>query len=351
LDFAQTLLLFRHAHAASTLFHTLSGQFAWALRSSSLGLAPILEWLLNAQLKEEKTMLARMLRFTMALQMMAGAALGFWLSHGLAPAGTLLNMALATVALPLVFTVLADLYSATVSRAQEPAAQWWRALAGECLAGIQVFLLRQPWAFAPPAIAPATTTAMRIPVVLVHGYVCNYRIWDTLIPGLRAQGHTVLAINLEPVFTSIDDYATLVEQAVQSLRLQTGQDKVALVGHSMGGLAIRAWMRRYGTEHVARAITLGTPHAGTQVNAFISTPNALQMAWQSSWLQELAASETDDTRSLFRIALTPQDNIVFPQRAQTLEGINPTVFEGLGHLQLCTSARVRAWVCGELLLA
>jgi pimeloyl-ACP methyl ester carboxylesterase len=295
-------------------------------------------------------MLARMLRFTMALQMMIGAALGFWLSRGLAPAWTLMNMALAAVALPLAFTVLADLYSATVSRAQEPAAQWWRALAGECLAGIQVFLLRQPWAFAPPSIEPATTAARRIPVVLVHGYVCNYRIWDVLIPDLRAQGHTVLAINLEPVFASIDDYPAQIEKAVQSLRSQTGHDKVALVGHSMGGLAIRAWMRRYGTAHVARAITLGTPHAGTRINALIRTPNALQMAWHSNWLHELAASETHDTRSLFRIALTPQDNIVFPQRAQTLEGISPVVFEGLGHVQLCTSGRVRAWVCNELRL-
>jgi triacylglycerol esterase/lipase EstA (alpha/beta hydrolase family) len=107
-------------------------------------------------------------------------------------------------------------------------------------------------------------------------------------------------------------------------------------------------MRRYGTTQVARAITLGTPHAGTQINALVSTPNASQMAWQSTWLRELAASETDATRSLFRVALSPQDNIVFPQRAQTLEGINPVVFEGLGHLQLCTSARVRAWVCREL---
>jgi hypothetical protein len=109
-------------------------------------------------------------------------------------------------------------------------------------------------------------------------------------------------------------------------------------------------MRRYGTADVARAITLGTPHVGTQVNNFIATPNALQMAWQSAWLRELSASESDATRSLFRIALSPQDNIVFPQRAQTLPGVTPTVFEGHGHLQLCASKKVRAWVCQELAL-
>ena len=291
-----------------------------------------------------------MLRFTMALQMLAGAALGFWLCSGIAPTWTLLAMVLTALAVPLAVAVLADIYSCTVSRGDEPSGMWWRSLAGECLAGIQVFLLRQPWAFALPQIQPARGAQARLPVLLVHGYVCNYRLWDALIPALRAQGHTVLAINLEPVFTSIDDYAALVEQAVQSLRLQTGQNTVALVGHSMGGLAIRAWMRRHGTAHVARAITLGTPHAGTQINALIPTPNAVQMAWHSNWLQALAASETEATRSLFRIALSPQDNIVFPQRAQTLQGVTPVVFEGLGHVQLCTDAAVRAWVCQELAL-
>ena len=72
------------------------------------------------------------------------------------------------------------------------------------------------------------------------------------------------------------------------------------------------------------------------------------MMWQSRWLAELAGSETESTRALFRIALTPQDEIVFPQRAQTLAGVTPIVFEGLGHLQLCTSADVTRWVCAEL---
>lgn len=295
-------------------------------------------------------MLARMLRFTMALQLLAGAALGFWITIQLAPTWTLLGMVVVALALPLLVAVLADVYTCSVSRAKEPAAAWWRSLLGESWAGIQVFLLRQPWTFSAPRIQPALGEQTRIPVVLLHGYVCNHRLWDAITPALRAQGHTVLAVNLEPVFTSIDDYATLVEQAVQTLRQHTGQKQVALLGHSMGGLAIRAWMRRYGPAQAARAITLGTPHAGTQINAMFSTPNALQMAWYSDWLRELAASETDAIRSLFRVALSPQDNIVYPQRAQTLPGVVPVVFDGLGHLQLCNAPQVRVWLCQELAL-
>ncbi len=293
-------------------------------------------------------MLARMLRYTIALQMMAGAALGFWLTVRVAPPWTLAGMLVAALALPLASAVLTVFYSCAVSRADAPVGPWWRALVGEALAGIRIFLLRQPWAFAPPHVQQALGTPAGVPVVLVHGYVCNRRLWDDITPALRAQGHTVLALNLEPVFTSIDDYAVWVEQAVQTLRKHTGQQQVALVGHSMGGLAIRAWMRAYGTAQAACAITLGTPHAGTQIKALINTPNAEQMAWHSDWLQALAASESETTRSLFRTALSPQDNIVFPQREQTLPGVTPVVFEGLGHLQLCTEPAVIQWLCSEL---
>ena len=195
---------------------------------------------------------------------------------------------------------------------------------------------------------PAIGTEAKIPVVLVHGYLCNHRIWDDVTRMLRAQGHTVYAVNLEPVFGSIDQYAPVLENAVQALLQHTGQSQVALVGHSMGGLAIRAWMRAHGTERVARVITLGTPHAGTRLAKGSPAKNAKQMQWASAWLQELGANETDALRQRFRIALTPQDNIVCPQRAQVLPGITPIVFEGIGHLQMCIDPTVLQWLKQEL---
>lgn len=288
-------------------------------------------------------MLARLLRFTLASQMMLGAVLGYWLAGG-----SMALTLLCALGLPLLLSLASIVYTAVVSRPGEDAASWWLALGGESVASIRIFLLRQPWAFAAPQVTRHTHNAERIPVLLVHGFGCNYRVWDSLVPDLRAQGHTVLAINLEPPFNSIDDYATQVEHAVRALRTATGQPNVALVAHSMGGLAVRSWMRSFDSSVAARVITLGTPHAGTRVPQWMALPNTLQMAWHSGWLAKLAATETDAIRSKFRIGITPQDNIVFPQREQTLLGVEPRVFEGLGHLQLCTSAKVRRWVCQEL---
>ena len=287
-------------------------------------------------------MLARMLRITIAMQALFGAALGYWM------ASTWTGVLAVAVAAPFVGNAITIGWSFIKSRANEPAALWFQALLGECVASTRFFLLRQPWASAAPGLQAARGEQSRLPVLLVHGFVCNHRVWEALAPALQAQGHTVLAIDLEPLFCSIDDYAPQLDAAVQTLLQQTGQTQVALIGHSMGGLAIRAWMRRYGTAQVARAITLGTPHAGTQAKAMVNTANGVQMGWQSDWLQQLAASERDATRSLFRIALTPQDNIVYPQRAQTLAGVAPMVFAGRGHLQLCTDPQVRDWVCAQL---
>ncbi len=293
-------------------------------------------------------MLARLLRFLLLILGVMGIGLGYFLVQWTdAP---LWNVVVLPVGLPLVAAAVLTLATALKSRAgNEDRALWWRSVWGEFLAGIRIFLLRQPWTVRTPVILPATATPTRIPVVLVHGYFCNHRIWDDVANHLRSQGHAVvMAVNLEPLFTSIDRYAPIVEAAVTAVCQHTGSSRVALVGHSMGGLAIRAWMRAHGTQRVARVLTLGTPHAGTQIEPRNCTPNGQQMVWQSAWLAELAATETQASRALIRIALTPQDNIVYPQRAQVLPGVEPTVFNGIGHLQMCLDPAVIVWVREQL---
>lgn len=54
----------------------------------------------------------------------------------------------------------------------------------------------------------------------------------------------------------------------------TGRENVILVGHSMGGLAAREYVQNPavwqndGMHHVAKIVTIGTPHGGTQISTF-----------------------------------------------------------------------------------
>jgi triacylglycerol lipase len=297
-------------------------------------------------------MLARLLRRIYFVQLLVGALLGSYAAAQLKQSGAtgLALVLLGALLLPLSLQFVVISTSMLQSRPKQAGPLWWQAYWGEFLAALRIFWLQLPWASEKPEVlCPNTQTDhWRVPVLLVHGYICNQRVWDKIAQALHQAGHPVLAITLEPLFTSIDDYAAQVQQAVVQLQHATGASQVALVGHSMGGLVIRAWLRQHGSADVFRIITLGTPHQGTRVAARAPTTNAAQMSWNSPWLQALQASETPATRQLMHIALTQHDNIVYPQREQVLTDASVTEFTGLGHLEMCLDERVIQWLMQKL---
>jgi triacylglycerol esterase/lipase EstA (alpha/beta hydrolase family) len=181
-----------------------------------------------------------------------------------------------------------------------------------------------------------------LPVLLVHGYGCNSGYWAHLVPLLDREGISHASIDLEPVAGSIDDYAPLIEERVRALCAATGAVRVAIVAHSMGGLAARAWMRRYGSARVEKVITLGTPHHGTQLARFGLGANAVQMRRDGPWLRDLAASEGPDVRARIVSIYTHHDNIVAPQDSSVLPGTRNIAFGGVGHVALGSNPRVLA---------
>jgi triacylglycerol esterase/lipase EstA (alpha/beta hydrolase family) len=178
----------------------------------------------------------------------------------------------------------------------------------------------------------------------VHGYGCNSGYWTHLEPLLDREGISHASIDLEPVAGSIDDYAPLIEARVRELCAATGAARIAIVAHSMGGLAARAWMRSYGSARVAKLITLGTPHHGTALARFGPGANAAQMRRDSPWLRALAAAETQDVRARIVSLYTHHDNIVAPQDSSVLPGARNIAFGGVGHVALGSNPRVLAEV-------
>jgi triacylglycerol esterase/lipase EstA (alpha/beta hydrolase family) len=297
-------------------------------------------------------MLARLLRWIYLIQLLVGGLIGSWVATQWVPpwrATALLLIPVSALTWVILWQAIIIGSAMLLSRQPGPLVPWLKAAWGELMAALLIFGLRMPWIRGNPGVLPpASTTRALPPVLLVHGFVCNHRVWDTVAPKLQAQGHSVLALDLEPLFTSIDDYATLIDNAVTRLCAHTGASRVVLVGHSMGGLAIRAWLRAHGDARAAKIITLGTPHQGTQAPQWVSTPNGEQMAWGSRWLAELAQRETLATRQRMHLAFTQHDNIVYPQREQQLNGAHITEFSGIGHLQMCLDEAVNRWLLHEL---
>ena len=90
-----------------------------------------------------------------------------------------------------------------------------------------------------------------------------------------------------PPLASIDVFADQVAAKVDAILAATGAARVAIVGHSMGGLVARAYLRRYGSHKVSLVMTLGTPHHGS-VHAWLFPGTSLaQLRPGNAWLAEL----------------------------------------------------------------
>lgn len=174
-------------------------------------------------------------------------------------------------------------------------------------------------------------------VVLVHGFLCNRGFWTPWLPLLRARGHAFVAVDLEPPFGSIDGYAAQIDAAVRRVTEVTGRAPV-VIGHSMGGVAARAWLRACDAGRAEacahRIITLGAPHAGTWPARFSHAVNGREMALEGPWVQALRQAEPAGRAARFTCFYSNCDNIVFPARAATLPGADNRLVEGVAHVQL-----------------
>jgi pimeloyl-ACP methyl ester carboxylesterase len=218
-----------------------------------------------------------------------------------------------------------------------------RAWLHETAAAPRVFCWRQPfrWRAIPDLLDVAGGQPAKRGVVLIHGFVCNRGFWNPWLLRLRAKGHPFVAVNLEPVFGSIDSYAPIIEDAVQRVTRATGLAPV-LVCHSMGGLAARAWLRAESAqERVHHVITIASPHHGTWIGRFSILENGRQMNLHSPWIRAMGEGGEDPLRyARFTCWYTNCDNIVFPASTATLPGADNRLVPGVAHVQLGFHPRV-----------
>lgn len=207
---------------------------------------------------------------------------------------------------------------------------WW----GEVWTAPRVFCWRQPFRSAVyPDYLPPYARGQR-GVLLVHGFVCNRGLWNPWMARLHGRGVPFVAINLEPVFGSIDHYPGHIEAGLRKLEAATGLPPV-IVAHSMGGLAVRAWLRDAMADHrVQRVITIGSPHHGTWLGRFARTPNTRQMRQGGAWVRELASREAPERYTRFTCFYSHCDNIVFPPSTATLPGADNRHIPGWSHVHL-----------------
>ena len=222
-----------------------------------------------------------------------------------------------------------------------------RAVVREWIESTAIFGWRMPWrSNAIEDHLPKTSRGLR-GVVFVHGYICNRGLWNPWMKRLLKLDRAFVAVSLEPVFASLDDYVPQLERAVRRMEAATGLAPI-IVAHSMGGLVARAWLRSRaahkrsdGTDEAARLITIGTPHRGTWLAGFARTPNARQMRLDSPWMAALVAIEPPTLPALITSWWSECDQIVYPPPTAVFPGSEAKQLRGVGHIAL--TAREEIW--------
>jgi len=299
--------------------------------------------------------LARRLLLALALELAGYVAAGAWLVLGagwrvVAAAALLASIALGwRIAFALATYVVAWRYRSPVPPAlHRSAVALLPHLLREIGAMLVVYSVLQPFERLTMGPAPPPKgRGDRPPVLFVHGYACNRAAGWALVRRLRRGGWNAWAVTLEPVYGPIEQWIEPLARGIEALREASGAHAVHLVAHSMGGLAVRAYLRERGPGHVASVVTLGSPHHGSAHARLGPGANARQMEPGSDWLAALAADE----RGLgvpFVSIYSHHDNFVAPQSSGAHAAARNVPLAGIGHLSLLLSAAVAEIVAHSL---
>jgi pimeloyl-ACP methyl ester carboxylesterase len=106
-------------------------------------------------------------------------------------------------------------------------------------------------------------------VVLLHGIKKTSACMSKFARHLEGLGYRVRNLDYPSTRLPIEKIAERIELEIEDASESTADGKVHLIGHSMGGLVIRAVLKNYRPHNLGRVIMIGTPNKGSQVADFL----------------------------------------------------------------------------------
>jgi pimeloyl-ACP methyl ester carboxylesterase len=294
---------------------------------------------------------------SLALLLLGGVAIYAGWALTMSSQGMSLALLLAGVPLlycAIVFAIMAVYFAAAwLYRAERPPqaqigiAATWRLVGNEywALLGSAWRTIFYKWLVRDPPPAPA-----HLPVLLLHGVLCNAGVWSRFARLLDARGvRPVYTISYGPPLASIDLFADQLAQKIDDILSSTGASSLVIVAHSMGGLVALAYCRKYGASKIRRLISLATPYRGS-VHAMCFPGVCLaELSPQSDWLRRLHrhAFPMPPVSSIW----SWHDSMVAPQTSCKLKGAQNIALVGVGHNAILADpgafSRAVALICAE----
>lgn len=101
-------------------------------------------------------------------------------------------------------------------------------------------------------------------VVLLHGIGRTSGSMQKMAGDLSRKGYAVINIDYASRKKPVEDLAEDIGREIRKHPVPTGR-KIHFIGHSMGGLVIRAYIHRHRPANLGRVVLLGTPNQGSEV--------------------------------------------------------------------------------------
>ncbi|MGW0251865.1 esterase/lipase family protein [Nocardia goodfellowii] len=137
---------------------------------------------------------------------------------------------------------------------------------------------------------PAHADVGREPVLLIHGWQGSTAQFAAMRTALEHDGFPVYVVDL-PGEENLAN-AQAISRVVERARQEHNDREVALVGHSMGGLSARHYLKFLGgTEHTRHYISMGTAQRGYAPACLLPPANGGQLCPLNSFLIQLNSGD------------------------------------------------------------
>ena len=192
----------------------------------------------------------------------------------------------------------------------------------------------------------------RFPVLLVHGYAATESVWTPLRCALAEAGFGHI-VSLTYNSFATDPQAVSAELTHEALRAlaATGAPRVHLVGHSLGGLIIRAALAGSAplSSQAGCAVTIASPHCGAYL-ARIAPGRCARIMHPGPHPR---LPEVHAPRPIRWLAYYSDGDRVVPPASARLDdpryGATNLLIPGCGHLTICRDVRLIRSLVRELI--
>lgn len=164
--------------------------------------------------------------------------------------------------------------------------------------------------------------ALHSPVLLVPGWSDTARVLRPCRDYLVSCGwpvDSVRSVTFGDRYGSNLEHAAEIAVAAEELSAATAAPKIAVIAHSMGGLALRKYLTDGGDARVHTAIFAGTPHRGTWLAWLAWGRGGAEMRPGSAFLQQLNATPVPPAVRTICLR-SPIDTRIVPGDSAWLDG-------------------------------